>query len=85
MKVKIISSIRTNNFSDDRVMQKITGTWKEASGSLESYRNTVYGVYHDYESDYKGDYSLSVAMEDNDGEHAVEIPNENYEIFKIRY
>jgi len=28
----------------------------------------VYGVYNDYESDYRGDYLLSIAIEENNGE-----------------
>jgi len=28
----------------------------------------VYGIYYDYESDYRGDYLLSIAIEENNGE-----------------
>lgn len=84
MKLKIIKSIRTNNFSDERVMQKITEMWKEASAHLTNHKNLTYGVYYQYESNYKDNYSLSVAIEDNDGESFIEIPNnEKYEIFKV--
>lgn len=44
----------------------------------------MYGVYYDYESDYKGDYSLSVAIENEFGESFIEIPkNKKYKIFKV--
>ncbi|AXI08484.1 AraC family transcriptional regulator [Oceanobacillus zhaokaii] len=84
MKLSIITSIRTNNFNDERVMQKITEMWKEASNRLTKNENITYGVYHNYESDYKGDYSLSVGSEDTNGKSFIEIPkNEKYEIFKV--
>lgn len=83
LKLSILNSIRTNNFNDERVMQKITGLWKEASERLPKNENT-YGVYHEYESDYKGDYSLSIAIEGINGESFIEIPkNEKYRIFKV--
>lgn len=66
MKLTIISSVRTNNFNDDRLVEKIAGLWKEASIHL-TQDQIIYGVYHNYESDYKGDYTLSIAIEDSQG------------------
>lgn len=44
----------------------------------------IYGVYHNYESDYKGDYTLSIAIEDSQGNPSLKIPkNGNYEIFPV--
>lgn len=84
MKVTVIQSVRTNNFNDDLLIQKITGLWQEASPRLPGRDRTVYGVYHDYESDYKGDYTLSVAYEDNQGESVLDIPDDaTYEIFDV--
>lgn len=84
MKLKIINSVQTNNFSDDLLMQKIIGLWEEASNRLTNQEIITYGVYHKYESDYKGDYTLSIAIEDNDGETSLEIPNNTrYEIFNV--
>lgn len=84
MKLTIINSIRTNNFKDDLLMQKITGMWKEASPRLTNHNSTTYGVYHEYESDYKGDYSLSIAIEDNAREPLLVIPDDTkYEIFSV--
>ncbi|WP_017473607.1 GyrI-like domain-containing protein [Amphibacillus jilinensis] len=84
MKLAIINSIRTNNFNDERIMKKITEMWKEASRYLSKYEGVTYGVYHNYESDYKGDYSLSIGIEDHNGQSIIEIPEkENYEIFKV--
>ncbi|WP_438447797.1 GyrI-like domain-containing protein [Gorillibacterium sp. sgz5001074] len=84
MKLTVIQSVRTNNFNDDQLMQKITGLWQEASLRLTDRDLLTYGVYHDYESDYKGDYTLSVAVEDRQGESTLEIPDDaRYEIFPV--
>jgi len=84
MKLTIINGVRTNNFNDNLLMQKITGLWKEASNRLTNQDSIIYGVYHDYESDYKGDYTLSIATEDKKSEPSLEIPNNaKYEIFNV--
>jgi hypothetical protein len=83
MKLAIINSVRTNNFHDDKMMQKIIGLWKGASSQLTEHEGIRYGVYHEYADDYKGDYSLSVCVEGN-VEPSMEIPNSNtYEIFPV--
>ncbi|WP_391559300.1 GyrI-like domain-containing protein [Robertmurraya sp.] len=84
MKLKVIKSVRTNNFNDDLLLHKITKLWERASNDLANQVVTIYGVYHNYESDYKGDYSLSIAIEDNNSEPLLELPNHTkYEIFKV--
>lgn len=50
MKLTVINSVRTNNFNDDLLLQKISGLWKEASSRLTGQDSIVYGVYHTYES-----------------------------------
>lgn len=83
MELKVIEKIRTNNFNDERVMQKITDMWKSASNVLTDKNENVYGLYHEYESNYKGDYTLCVAIEDKD-KSSVAIPNDTkYEVFKV--
>jgi predicted transcriptional regulator YdeE len=66
MKLFIIDSIRTNNFHDEQMMEQIKTMQENAFRKLEHHLNNVYGVY--YESDYRGDYSLSIAIEENNGE-----------------
>lgn len=84
MKVAVVGSIRTNNFQDEQLVQKITNLWKEASERLTNAEKSTYGVYHEYESNYKGDYSLSIAAEESNGESFLEIPsNEKYKVFKV--
>lgn len=62
MFLKIISSISTNNFQDPNMMEKISHLWQENQKEVEeafAQGLPIYAVYHDYVSDYKGDYSLS--------------------------
>lgn len=83
MRLHLMNSIRTNNFDDDQVMEKIKMMWQEASRSLTDHKDSVYGVYYDYESDYKGDYSLGVAIEDT-GTTSIEIPDtRKYKVFNV--
>lgn len=84
MRLKVINSVRTNNFNDDQLLQKITKLWEQASNYLTNQEVITYGVYHNYESDYKGDYSLSIAIEDETTEPILEISTQSkYEIFKV--
>lgn len=84
MKLFLVNSIRTNNFNDKEMMGKIKTMWEEAYRNLEQHQSSIYGVYYDYESNYKGDYSLSVAIGDRYGQSFIEIPkNEKYKIFKV--
>jgi len=84
MRLSIINTVRTNNFNDEQLMEKIAELWKEASKSLSNQNTIIYGVYYHYESDYKGDYTLSIAVEDNEREPSLEILNTaKYEIFNV--
>ncbi|WP_240376181.1 GyrI-like domain-containing protein [Bacillus piscicola] len=83
MDLTLINTIRTNNFNDEQVMQKITDMWKGASVDLSQHEGNTYGLYHEYESDYKGDYTLSVAIEGK-SESSITIPEDiEYEVFKV--
>ncbi|WP_394582273.1 GyrI-like domain-containing protein [Cytobacillus firmus] len=84
MNLTIIKSVRTNNFKDETIVHKITEMWKEASSILRNQDEVKYGLYYDYETDYKGDYTLSVAIEISDNDSMVKIPNTSkYEIFEV--
>jgi predicted transcriptional regulator YdeE len=84
MNLTIIKSVRTNNFYDEAIMQKITDMWKEASSLLINKDEVKYGLYYDYESNYKGNYTVSVAVEGSDHNSQIKIPNSNkYEIFEV--
>lgn len=84
MKLHVINSIRTNNFNDPHIIQKIKILWKESYQKLDNYRDNIYGLYDQYESNYKGDYRLSVAVEHPHQTTSITIPeNEKYEVFKV--
>lgn len=83
MELKLLHTIRTNNFNDEQVMEKITRMWKDASAKLANHQGRTYGLYYEYESDYKGDYTLSVAIEEK-SDASITIPKDtNYEVFKV--
>ncbi|WP_346235465.1 effector binding domain-containing protein [Lysinibacillus telephonicus] len=84
MNLTIIKSVRTNNFNDNNIMHKITEMWKDASSLLNNKDEVTYGLYYDYENNYKGDYSLGVAIEGSDNGSSINILNSNkYQIFKV--
>lgn len=82
MKLKIAHQIRTNNFNDKQMLDKITKLWREASEKINDQDIIKYGVYFDYQADYKGDYSLAVGIEAEDGD--LEIPERlNFKVFQV--
>lgn len=85
MRLNVIKQIRTNNFNDEQLMLKITAMWQEANQKLHRYDQPIYAVYHDYEGDYRGDYSLSVAVENKRiGKSVIKLPqDDNYEVFPV--
>lgn len=79
----VLSSVRTNNFTDPEIMAKISGAWQLAMA--EPIEGAVYyGVYHHYESDFEGDYDVSVAV-DLAGSSAEELilPEQAYVYFEV--
>lgn len=57
-----ILSLRTNNFSDPKIIERVTDLWAKALKTLADYHGSIYGVYHNYESNYQGDYDLSISI-----------------------
>lgn len=83
MNLTIINTIRTNNFNDEHVIEKIMGMWDDASAELSEHEGITYGLYYEYESDYKGDYTLGVAIE-GVNESSITIGEDTkYEVFKV--
>ncbi|MDN5973381.1 hypothetical protein [Bifidobacterium crudilactis] len=51
------------------MMEKISGLWRDCASEEADERSggrSFYAVYHDYASDYRGDYTLSLCVESND-------------------
>ncbi|MFS0781807.1 GyrI-like domain-containing protein [Bacillus sp. 1P06AnD] len=84
LRVYSIGQIRTNNFTDENMMRKITGLWAEAGDILQSIQTVSYAVYHQYESNYQGDYTLSIALEEYSGEECIDLPTtDTYQAFSV--
>lgn len=60
--VYLIGEIRTNKFSDKDLFEKIRSLWGKTNDyTIEN--DMKYGIYHQYVSNYRGDYTLSIATE----------------------
>ena len=57
-----ILSLRTNNFNDPKIIERVTDLWAKALKTLADHHGSIYGVYHNYESNYQGDYDLSISI-----------------------
>lgn len=82
----VIDSVRTNIFSDEKMIEKIKTVWQEAQAKLTDHTGNIYGVYNHYQSDYRGDYTLSIAV-DEPIKHVTTIitpnPIDNYCVFVV--
>ncbi|NWL89637.1 AraC family transcriptional regulator [Paenibacillus sp. 79R4] len=83
MELYILESIRTNNFTDPDMYSKITGVWQSIQARPEVANTVIFGVYHNYESNYKGDYDLSIATSSFSTTNKLTISEQGYEIFKV--
>lgn len=66
MDFEILMTIRTNNFNDTNVKKKIETLWKINKLSVEEQfarGKNVACIYHSYQSNYNGDYSVSICKE----------------------
>ncbi|WP_373756650.1 GyrI-like domain-containing protein [Streptococcus ferus] len=74
-------TMKTNNFRDPQLPKKFEELWEKAAG-LFQLEEPIYAIYHDYESDYKGDYAVSIALERPlDGAKSLTVPKQDYAIF----
>lgn len=82
-KIYVVDSCRTNNFNDTHFLEKVSKLWNNLFSSYGS-AEIKYGVYHNYENDYKGDYTLSIGVEGSiDNSDVLEIPKSEYKIFEV--
>lgn len=80
MRVYVLEHVRTNNFSEN-MGKEIGEAWENAMKIVNDLSVTMYGVYHEYENDYKGNYTLSIATETLETLSSIEIPEVTYKIF----
>lgn len=83
-KVCILSEKRLNNFKDPDIINKIQKLWYETSMKFpEKDEINKYAVYSEYESDYKGDYTLFIGADNIDSHKEIIIEEENYQVFSV--
>lgn len=82
MKLYEVASVRTNNFSEN-VESQIGQLWNQVITKLDKIPEVMYGVYHDYESDYRGDYTLTVATEKRSEKRTIDVPDGKYKLFPV--
>ena len=85
MILESIATIRTNNFQDKEVIQKIQQLWRDCQKEVAQAfagGQPIYAVYHDYVSDFKGDYSLSLCRI-TDAEGDFDTSQQIYEVFEV--
>ncbi|MBC2318600.1 GyrI-like domain-containing protein [Listeria booriae] len=80
----IINEVRTNNFNDSQVADKIGALWEEAK-QYQQENQTFYGIYMDYESVFFGDYTVCVATDYQAfvGAETIVIPQQQYRVFPV--
>ncbi len=78
----LIDEVRTNNFSDDRLSEKIEDIWSKADKRIGDRDIVKYGIYFLYENNYKGDYNLAIGTEELETNAAV-IVGEDYVVLKV--
>ena len=83
MKVYKEKSIRTNNFNNDP--KKIIDLWQEVMTKFPEYKGDWYGVYHEYESDFKGNYTLTICTDTDiaNTNEIIPIESNNYKTFEV--
>lgn len=82
----VVKSVVTNNFTDENMIDKVKSVWQDAQAELSDNTGCVYGIYHHYQSDYRGDYTLSIAV-DHPIKHFISTvtpnPIDNYAVFSV--
>ncbi|AMA64218.1 MAG: AraC family transcriptional regulator [Kurthia gibsonii] len=72
IQLKSICEIRTNNFHDPDMAMKFDQLWNEAT-PYKLDGTVLYGVYSQYESNYKGDYTVGVYRESQIGDLNIDV------------
>lgn len=78
-----LQQVRTNNFTDPNMGNKIKQVWEKSLSDLPK-QAPCYGVYHLFESNYKGDYTFTVANALNRTKMVLIIDEQaNYQKFTV--
>lgn len=82
MKVFGLVNVRTNNYAED-MGAKIGQAWQAAMEQLGENCGAKFGIYHEYDGNYRNDYTLTIATENVKTEDEVELSDEDYRIFEV--
>ncbi|WP_260288048.1 effector binding domain-containing protein [Peribacillus aracenensis] len=77
----MIGETRTNDFSDKEIFEKIGSLWSKANDH-DIENDLKYGIYHQYESNYRGDYTLAIVTETPISNEKLVIPDQEYVLFE---
>lgn len=84
LKIKVIGQLRTNNFKDGDVAEKIKNLWTEVMKKIKDKKDmALYGVYTEYESNYRGDYTLFIGSEEAESKEELIIEEDKFHIFNV--
>jgi len=81
-----VNSVVTNNFTDENMMNKVKTLWQDAQVKLADNTGCIYGIYHHYQNDYRGDYTLSIAVDHPIQHFSTTIapnPIDSYAVFDV--
>jgi len=85
MKFLILDSERTNNFTDPNIQTKIMSLWEKNSLGIKQFLKedlTIACVYHEYQTNYKDDYTVSLCKEDNTN-GVFDTSKYQWEVYKV--
>jgi len=85
MKFLILDSERTNNFTDPNIQTKIMSLWEKNSLGIKQFLKedlTIACVYHEYQTNYKHDYTVSLCKEDNTN-GVFDTSKYQWEVYKV--
>lgn len=79
----LLGEVRTNNFNDDRFMEKISTLYEMAYKKIHKQDTNVYVIYHKYNGNYKDDYTLAMASEVKIENKKLILPEDKFEVFNV--
>lgn len=84
MKIYLLKTIRTNNFTDTEMGAKISEAWQESLAMIGGQSVVTYGIYHNYAGNYRDDYDLSIGTEIIERPLSVTVSDgEKYQAFPV--
>ena len=84
MKIYIQEQVRTNNFTDPLISEKIGTVWQQANDKLGDFAGTRYAIYTDYQCNYRGDYLLAIGTTERESKETLTLEHpETYRKYAV--